>query len=648
MSLKKVSTTKIKDPGSEVGKENTPHFVTNKLKIMSLNVFSLLPHIDELKIMISEEKPHIIGINERKIDPTIDDSHVEIEDYIIVRKDRNLSGGGVALYIHKSLNFKICDELISPELEAIAAKIRVGNYKPFIITSLCRPPDKPVSYFDSIRSLINALDTKGLEFIVMGDANCNTMNKSDNDTKNLSKIVDSFNLKHLITDYTRVTASTKTCIDHILTNTESKVIRGVIPCGISDHDIVYMIKNMRIPKARNLPKVQTVRNYKKFDLNEFHADIKTIPFDVIRSQNVDDANKLWLTWKAFFLAILNKHAPLITIKTRANKLPYVNADLRRLIRQRDYLRGKANRTGSKLLSQAFNQMRSRVNHELHKARKDYYTSQIEKHKDSLKDTWKIIKHAIGQSNKATQIDKISCNGEVTTDKTKISEILNEYFVTIGERLARQVQCSDTEPTDNVPKADSKFVFNKITNVQVLKILTKLVNGKATGLHGIPNKAIKSSATLITPALTYIFNISIKTRVFTWDFKLSKVTPVFKSGDRDELGNYRPISVIPTIARVFEKLIYNQLHTYFMDNNLLSNEQYGFRSIHSTALALSRASNNWLIHIDNGSLNSVVFLDIQKAFDTVDHEIMLNKLMKQTTLTQAGAPGRVIGWTNFSH
>ena len=210
----------------------------------------------------------------------------------------------------------------------------------------------------------------------------------------------------MITDYTRVTASTKTCIDHIITNTESKVIQsGVIPCGISDHDNVYLIKNMRIPK------VQTVRNYKKFDLNEFHADIKTIPFDVIKKQSVDDANKLWLTWKSFFLTIRNKHAPLITIKTRANRLPYVNADLRRLIRQRDYLRGNANRTGSKILRQAFNQMRSRVNHELYKARKDYYTSHIEKQKDSLKDTWKIIKHAIGQSSKAPKLIKSDAMGK---------------------------------------------------------------------------------------------------------------------------------------------------------------------------------------------------------------------------------------------
>ena len=127
MSLKKVSTTKIKDLGSELGKENTPHSVTNKLKIMSLNVFSLLPHIDELRIMISVKKPHIIGINETKIDPTIDDSHVEIEDYNIVRKDRNLSGGAVALCIHKSLNFKICNELMSPELRQLLPKSKLAT-----------------------------------------------------------------------------------------------------------------------------------------------------------------------------------------------------------------------------------------------------------------------------------------------------------------------------------------------------------------------------------------------------------------------------------------------------------------------------------------------------------------------------------------
>ena len=139
MSLKKVSTTKIKDLGSELGKENTPHSVTNKLKIMSLNVSLLLPHIS------------LCGRSENTLsDPTIDDSYVEIEDDSIVRNDWNLSGGGIALYVHKSLNFKICHELMSPELEAIAAKIKAGNYKPFIITSLYRPPDRPVFYFDSI------------------------------------------------------------------------------------------------------------------------------------------------------------------------------------------------------------------------------------------------------------------------------------------------------------------------------------------------------------------------------------------------------------------------------------------------------------------------------------------------------------------
>ena len=118
--------------------------VTHKLKIMSLNTFSLMPHLDEFRIMISSEEPHIIGISETKIDASIDDSQLNVEGYDVIRKDRDLNGGGIALYIHKSLNFKQCDDLYKYEVEAVSAEIKVGNYKPFIVTSLYRPPDKPV------------------------------------------------------------------------------------------------------------------------------------------------------------------------------------------------------------------------------------------------------------------------------------------------------------------------------------------------------------------------------------------------------------------------------------------------------------------------------------------------------------------------
>ena len=107
--------------------------------------------------------------------------------------------------------------------------------------------------------------------------------------------------------------------------------------------------------------------------------------------------------------------------------------------------------------------------------------------------------------------------------------------------------------------------------------------------------------------------------------MAKVTPAFKGGDRDDLGNYRPISVLPTIARIFEKLVYDQMYAYFFNNDLLGDRQFGFRSLHSTALALSKVTNTWLLNLDSGRMSSVVLLDIQKAFDTVDHQILLNKL-----------------------
>ena len=304
----------------------------------------------------------------------------------------------------------------------------------------------------------------------------------------------------------------------------------------------------------------------------------------------------------------------------------MTSELRKLIRQRDYLRAKANKTGSEHIRQVFNYLRSMVNYKLNHAKRNYYTCKIEQHKDNLKLTWKVLKHAIGEGGSSiSAIENLELGDDIISDSKQISEICNDHFVTVGERLACQIPCSDYSPTVHIPKTNSVFQLKPVTEGQVLKLLNKLINGKATGLHNIPNRVLKESADIIGPSLTFIFNFSIMSRAFPDDLKMTKVTPAFKGGDRDDLGNYRPISVLPTVARIFEKLVYDQMYAYFLNNGLLGDRQFGFRSLHSTALALSKVTNTWLLNLDSGRMSSVVLLDIQKAFDTVDHQILLDKL-----------------------
>ena len=162
---------------------------------------------------------------------------------------------------------------------------------------------------------------------------------------------------------------------------------------------------------------------------------------------------------------------------------------------------------------------------------------------------------------------------------------------------------------------------KVVAPKVRKLLEKFETKKSTGLDKLSSRMLKIAAGVLAPSLAFLFNQSISSGIVPTEWKLARVTPIFKKGKRQDVNNYRPISIVP--AKVFEKIIYDQFFKYLNDNNdLLVNCQSGFRSLHSTLTFLLEASNSWSVNIDNGLINGVIFIDLKKAFDTIDHKVLL--------------------------
>ena len=192
--------------------------------------------------------------------------------------------------------------------------------------------------------------------------------------------------------------------------------------------------------------------------------MNNVPFNEIKNIS-HDANEMWTLWKSFFLDILNKHAPITYIQVKGNKIPYVTSELKAMIRQRDYLRAKANKTGSSVLRQAYSQVRAKVNQKLYELRKNYYTSKIEQYKYDLKNTWKVLKGAIGKTHKTIEIEKINFEGK------EFTKLCNEHFVSIGDKLAKSIHPGNEQsPTAHIQPATVKFRFKPISVLQVTKVI----------------------------------------------------------------------------------------------------------------------------------------------------------------------------------
>ena len=190
-----------------------------------------------------------------------------------------------------------------------------------------------------------------------------------------------------------------------------------------------------------------------------------------------------------------------------------------------------------------------------------------------------------------------------TSSKSIAEGFNNYFSNIGPELASKIDSSNCNFEMYVKNAKSEFTaFKPVVASHVCRLLRGLSSNKATGIDKISSKIIKIAAPAISDSLTLIFNHSITSSIFPDEWKTAKVIPLYKNGQRNIPGNYRPISVLPAISKVMERILYDQLYSYLTKSEVLSNSQFGFRKFHSTATALLDCTNNWYVNLDRKMFN----------------------------------------------
>ena len=411
------------------------------LKIYCLNINSLPKHVDDLRIMVEEFSPHIICLNETKLNRGIGNDELRIEGYHeIIRKDRSRHGGGVAMYVRNELSFTTRHDLVL-DIESLSIQLDIKYVKLIIVSTLYRRPDSLVELFKPTEELISSIDQENKECIVAGDFNCDLLKPDQNNPKHIKRIYKTYGFRQVIEKPTRTTSNSKTLIDHIASNRPECVSEsGVIPCGISDHDIVYLIRSMRVPRIKKEPKTITVRKCKRFDEKAYLSELNKLQFDKIRNLT-EDPDEMWVIWKNWFLNVLKKHAPLSDVKIKGNNLPYITMDVRQMIGQRDYLKKMANKIGSPILRQAFQQIRNKVQYRIRKLRADYYSKTMEQNKGNLRKTWKVLKQASNKDVKVTKINQINHEGNTISEEKTISNTFNNHFVSVGDKLASNIPSS---------------------------------------------------------------------------------------------------------------------------------------------------------------------------------------------------------------
>ena len=596
-------------------------------------ILSPAQHSDFL--ILQSKSVDFIALTETHLDPTTPDNFLCDPSWHLFRRDRNRHGGGVALFSRTTFSCKPRPDLSSANGEDLWIETSISAKK-VLLAVIYRPPNQSAA---ELRTFLDNLElslTKALRstytVILLGDFNARCTQWLPSAPSNtagieLYNILESFSLHQLVDVITRpqggqgLPSTAGSILDLVITNNPDLFTTPTVlsPLGNSDHLTVHFSLPLRTSNASG--PTRRLWSLNNGNIHAFLRDLSDQPWPV-RGSN-DTLDKQWNDWLTLFLSSARRHIPSKVIRKVQRKPPWLSDYLLAECKLKKQLFNLCKSCPTEKNRERFRCQRNKVTALLRRAKKCFSTNlEKELHSKNSKSFWNFIRSCRGRSSPPIPSLETPEGTLATTDAEK-ADILNSFFIKQSDLPNRS---DATESALSYSTASpAKLTSITVLPEDVLNILLQLNVKKAPGPDGIPNSLLKVSAPAISVSLAALFNNSLSSGQLPSAWKSGIVKPIHKRGSRNLPDHYRPITLLSNVSKVLEKIVNRHLYDHLISNKLLSSFQSGFRKGDSPSYQLFRLTHDLMSAIDDGKSAGGIFFDVRKAFDSVWHKCLLDKL-----------------------